>query len=321
MIRRGDLFLAPEKRPKTIQRPYDLQYDHNGFRNGVDYVEADCIVIGDSFIEGFHVTDEELHTTQVADTLGISVVNFGQSGYGPQQELLVLQRYGLPLQPKVCLWVFFEGNDLQDALRYKQMLADWPDSVALYSSVVERSFTKNLHWWLSRLMIDQGQRESESGLFLGDGKQTRLWFGYSGSPMSDAKTSALSITEASLSRAFALCQDQGVAMAVIFAPTKYRVYSKLCEFESPSRIENWTVNRLPEMLAERVAAISSEIAFYDMTPDLQRVAQQGNLLYFEDDSHWSPQGHRVAAQAICSLLRERFGHLLAPDNAGALRSN
>jgi hypothetical protein len=111
-----------------IHKPYDrlvwqgieYKYDRNGFRNGTDLESAHLIVLGDSFVEGWNVHADQLLTTQLARKLNRPVANLGQSWYGPQQELEVLRRYGVELAPKVCVWVFFEGNDLADLRRYKE---------------------------------------------------------------------------------------------------------------------------------------------------------------------------------------------------------
>ena len=50
-------------------------------------------------------------------------VYLGHSGYGPQQELVVLKRYGLRLHPRTVIWTLFEGNDFSDAERYEEKVA------------------------------------------------------------------------------------------------------------------------------------------------------------------------------------------------------
>jgi hypothetical protein len=107
---RGDL-------PRTVYA-CDSRLDRNGFRNPVELGAADVAVVGDSFVERMHIADSELLTTRLADALGETVATLGRSGYGPQQELHVLRRFGLPLQPNTCVWAFYEGNDLQDVNAY-----------------------------------------------------------------------------------------------------------------------------------------------------------------------------------------------------------
>ena len=62
--------------------------------------------------------DSMLATTHLAKLTQKTVANLGQSGYGSQQELVVLKRYALPLHPESVVRVFYEGNDLRDAARY-----------------------------------------------------------------------------------------------------------------------------------------------------------------------------------------------------------
>ena len=51
-----------------------------------------------------------------------------------------------------------------------------------------------------------------------------------------------------------------------------------------------------------VRSISPDIGFLDLTPYLQDGVKQGVLPYYPDDSHWSEEGHRIAAQAIHEYL-------------------
>jgi hypothetical protein len=70
---------------------------------------ADIVVIGESYIEAPMIRDNALSTTVLAGLQGRKVANLGNSGYGPQQELAVLKRFGLPLRPKVVVWAFLRA--------------------------------------------------------------------------------------------------------------------------------------------------------------------------------------------------------------------
>ena len=112
--------------PANPPEPFDLRYDHRGFRNDIDMDQADVVVVGDSYVESPMLPGSSLLTTQLSHQLQTSVANLGISGYGPEQELVVLKRYALNLQPKTIVWVFFEGNDfyqlapedLEDLVKY-----------------------------------------------------------------------------------------------------------------------------------------------------------------------------------------------------------
>src|SRR5262249_52114979 len=94
--------------------PCDVQIDQLGFRNSHEIEQADIAVLGDSFVEGLQTPEPELITTQLQKLTGMTKINLGQCGYGPEQELIVLRRFALPRKPKWCVWLFYEGNDLSD---------------------------------------------------------------------------------------------------------------------------------------------------------------------------------------------------------------
>ena len=202
--------------------------------------------------------------------------------------------------------MFFEGNDLKDVWRYREFVERWPNSVSNYFSSRERLFTKNA---FEQLRLGLRSREespdfSRSGVFRTAHGTTRLWFGYAGSELSPQDLAALDVTVASLEDAYALCQKQGIALIVVYAPTKFRVYADSCQFEEKSVIQNWTVNELPQRLRDRVLKISEAIKFLDLTPEFRNAAGKGALLYYADDTHWSPQGHELAARSISEVLRQ-----------------
>ncbi|MBI4590750.1 MAG: hypothetical protein HY725_18145 [Candidatus Rokubacteria bacterium] len=93
---------------------YNIRYDRDGFRNAVDLDAADIAVLGDSIIEGPNLSSAQLVTSVLARLQQARVANLGQTGYGPQQELVVLRRYAVPLRPRTVVWAFFEGNDLKN---------------------------------------------------------------------------------------------------------------------------------------------------------------------------------------------------------------
>src|SRR5262245_5259404 len=132
-----------------------------------------------------------------------------------------------------------------------------------------------------------------------------MYFLYAGAPLSLTQINALEETGSTLSAAYTLSATQGAELIVVFVPTKFRVYNGICEFEADSESLYWVVNDLPERLRTVVANISNDIGYIDLTPKLVESAKQGGMLYFLDDSHWSPEGHNVAAKAISEYLSKQ----------------
>ncbi len=78
---------------------------------------ARLVVIGDSIAFGLGVADEETFSSLLdARDNGIEVANLAVQGYGPDQELVVLQRAGLPLGPDVVVVAFCMANDLAESM-------------------------------------------------------------------------------------------------------------------------------------------------------------------------------------------------------------
>ena len=290
------------------------QYDANGFRNWLDARSADVVVVGDSFIEGWGVAAPELVTARLAGDLHARVVNLGQSWYGPQQELEVLRRYGLPLHPRVCVWAFFEGNDLQDVERYEKALPVWNELSRRNHSFFLRSFTRNSLYALRRLIRTRlgedatGTLAYPSGLFhQKGGKDVRMYFEYKSHRLSTKETAALHTVGRVLREAGGLCQRQEARFLVVFVPSKDRIYLDRTRFAANAEPLHWERNDLPRRLEELVRRVDPRggpgAEFVDLTPVFRARAARGDVLYFPQDSHWSPLGHAVAAKAIAARLR------------------
>ena len=74
------------------------------------------LVLGDSFVWGYGVADDEIFTEVLENTFrqeGASwqVINTGVSGWGTDQQLLYLIHEGMKYQPDVVVLGFFLGND------------------------------------------------------------------------------------------------------------------------------------------------------------------------------------------------------------------
>ncbi len=105
-----------------------VRINRHGFRQG-DREPAKppgtfrVAVLGDSFIEAFQVPDEQTFCAQLERGLQdcsalagrrVEVLNFGVSGFGTAQELLMLRYYVWQYQPDLVLLAFFPGNDLRN---------------------------------------------------------------------------------------------------------------------------------------------------------------------------------------------------------------
>ncbi|MDR3619250.1 MAG: hypothetical protein P4L85_07865 [Paludisphaera borealis] len=295
----------------------ELALDANGFRNPTDADSTYVVVVGDSFVEGLHVEAPELMTARLAEKLGQTVTNLGRTGYGPQQERNVLVRHGLNLGPKTCVWAFYEGNDLQDLHEFdaNQKNLKWILDDRRSSSFYSRCFVRNSLGFAVRNWLRPDPTRpaaSYAGRFTDRaGKDVEIYFstgiqhGAGGPELPRGDSDELKRVRAILAEAHELCAARGIELVVAFIPAKFRVYHDLCRFAADSPCRDWPIDDLPDVMARTVAAISPEIGYVDLSGPLRAAARSGGLVYLPDDTHWSAEGHEVAAQAIAGRLAGR----------------
>ena len=281
---------------------WNVTYDRNGFRNPQDFRQADIVVIGDSFVEGLTVSDAELMTSQLAQLAGKSTANLGQSTYGPLQEQIVFRRYGLPLEPRVVVWMFFEGNDLDDVIAYRHEMEHPASFVHAFWA---RSFTRSAYLELKRVVHPPVRPPGirRAGIFqAANGKPVTAYFMYRSKPLSAQQLQALGGTVATMASVEKLCAAHQTQLLFVFVPAKFRVLHDFCRFPSESEARNWTPNDMPEQLQRGLQTAAPAVEFLDLTPYLVAATERGELPYYPDDEHWSPAGHKIAAQAIGEYL-------------------
>lgn len=92
-----------------------LTTDANGFRNQQMLDQYDMLAVGDSFVAGSHVSDEQVWVDLLRQKTGQSIYNLGVSGSDPLVYLNNFITLGRKLQPKTVLVMLYEGNDFRDA--------------------------------------------------------------------------------------------------------------------------------------------------------------------------------------------------------------
>jgi hypothetical protein len=95
--------------------------DRHGFNNPDaiwDGPAPEIAMIGDSFTHGSCVPREQNMASILQRRFG-PTLNLGVGGDGPLLELAALTEYAEPMRPKIVLWVFCEGNDLNEDLPFE----------------------------------------------------------------------------------------------------------------------------------------------------------------------------------------------------------
>ena len=318
--------------------------DSNGFRNDYEVETADLVVVGDSFTEAGGVRREEIWSSVVADQIGYSEINLGHGGYCPQQEEIAFRRYGLPRNPKLVLMQLFLGNDMDDSLGFelwKKSGKSYPDYVRDGAKVPPVSPTLEL---FERFLVNFTKQDAISpDSVMGSFKPIEVSLAGEQLPIAFAhELHLLMKTEEELEghcgmrpmleaieRTADACDISSIPFAVCLIPGKLRFYydyisdsenlSRLIEQqktvpikETPEEIERLIRSRWDNQ--SRVISRfleNRQIHCIDLTQTfVERVAETGDVLYFPGDTHWNPEGHRLAGLAVADWLREKR---LAPD--------
>jgi hypothetical protein len=294
--------------PPDVSQRIHVRYDRHGFRNSRDLRQADIVVIGDSYIEAPMMPEEALSTTLLSQLQGKTVANLGNSGYGPQQELGVLKRFGLALQPEAVVWAFFEGNDFSNAEQYNQNIKMVSGENPFWQDFWFRSFSRNLLALYFRSMKDcqpSTRIQQYKGQFR-DRTNTATPVFFAPTEVVTPSDDEVKTVSEYILEAYRLCREQDIRFVVVFVPEKYRVYHDLGNFEfGTEELRSWKINDLPSRLKQILTAFAPDIDYIDLTPALKAESRKGIATYLPDDTHWSPAGHRVAAEVINRALSAR----------------
>ncbi len=303
--------------PSPIPYAVDVAYDRYGFRNDEDLTQADVVAIGDSFVEGAETAQTQTVVAELGRQLGVTVANLGQSNYGPQQELVVLRRYGVPLAPRVVVWFFFGGNDLRDVDTYERQRRDLAGN-STRRPLRKRWFARNALKVLSEWTTPRRQQPSDNvrrrrvTYTNADGQTETLYLDANEGPWGPHQWEVATKT---LRAAQDVTQRIGAQLLVVYIPRKFRVYKGFVHSEPDSVTRSWQLNNLPDVLAEW--SVDHGIEFLDATVPLRAAVAQGESVYLPDDVHWNAAGHRVVGAAVSRRIERISG--LAPAGAGASR--
>jgi hypothetical protein len=303
---RSDIELAwglPATRPDRIT----VTYDRRGYRNATELDRADVVLIGDSYVEGRYVSDDQTASSFLQAGLARPVANLGVAGYGTAQELVVLNRDAVPLQPRVVAWFFFEGNDLYNDYQFENILRV-PREVRATRYTYghgwwRRSFVRNAHAQL-RLMLYPlvpSTCPHFGTVSVGPHRgQKVLFWPEAAVPWTEFERDRWDRAQDTLREAAKATRGRDVNLLLVYVPIKFRVYRDFIELPPGSELRDWALWPLPDLFAQFCRA--EGLACLDLTSLLRDSVRTGGMPYAPTDSHWSPEGHRLVARALEELL-------------------
>jgi hypothetical protein len=293
----------------------DFRTDEQGFRNPPGIRQADIVIVGDSVTEAGEVAEEATFVRKAAALSGRSAVNLGVSGYGPQQELAVLERFGFAYHPRVVVWELTEWNDPIDAEVYRMRndpvrwrMPPWRKLYERYSPVVRLIAT---FFPIHRSHLVDFRRSD------GLADRRAIW------PYVDLTTqhpAGLDETRHAIAKAHDLCRSRGIAFVVLLVPDHLRILAPYLELKSATERKLYAPPGGLEPahdLSHAIAAFCRErgCPLIDLAEPLRRRAAIDNRhVYVRNDTHLGRDGHDEAARALAGWLGSQDALAVVPAN-------
>lgn len=324
---------------------YTMTIDRRGFRNKTDLAEYDIVAIGDSFVEGSRISDEQCWPVLIGKKTGKNVYNLGISGGSPVTMLETLKKFAIDLSPEIIVCMLYEGNDFRASnfepnKKRRLTLEYFYDSSPLRLSIkkllidvfgqincnrrkdpaVQKSLTPSHSLYPVSLMpLSLPQDNSKYYTF----KIKALTAHYI--QKKDFLDSAgCKQTFDVLQQMKKLCDEHNIQLIVVYAPDKPNVLLPIAaESLSPQLLHAFMslrVKNLPQpdelkkLILERLPVIESatrqfcqskSIEFISLTQPLREQILKSRQCYFTYDQHWTPIGYEVAASVIAAYLEGR----------------
>jgi lysophospholipase L1-like esterase len=280
------------------------------------------IVVGDSFVEaaqveleqGFgRVLEERLEAELEAQ---VELLSMGVPGAGTAHEYELLTHHALPLGPDLVVLGLLVSNDifnnhpLLDNKTDKIFLVPTPEGLLPTNATVELDAGWRVpvlwqisHAWRLWARTVKSRQLGRDRLARGEGMPIDLRVhDPEGGPLWDE---AWTITDAVLAEMAKRCAEQGARFAVLIVPSQVEATEagRAAAVEAWPAMAGWDLDRTIGR-AEAMAATHAPVL--DLTTAL-RAADGEPPLYYEQDGHWTPRGHRVAAEAAAPFLAELLG--------------
>jgi hypothetical protein len=333
----------PDAPPGHADVAITLTTDSNGFRNARVDQHYDIVAVGDSFVAGSNVSDDQVWTQLLAQATGRPVYNLGVGGSGPPTYLSNFVYFGIDLTPRLALFMIYEGNDFKENVVLTEPL---PPTLsqrigahfdeALTSSPVTLGLRRLSHDVFERLGANRpvpGYHEKlgfmpikvtsgDTPIYYSFDPKRVVYLNYT---KTEFATSAEWRATANILRQIVQrCRDNNIQPVFIYAPSTPHVILPLVADTIPAEQLHYFMSkkstRLPPAAALKQQLLgnldSEQNVFLDfcaeqkldctvLTDPLRAAAAAGKQVYFTYDQHMTPEGNGVAAQAIEQFLREK----------------
>ena len=289
--------------------------DALGFRNPPEAANRTpaAIVVGDSFVVGSGVSDDETVTSRLGALLGCPVYNAG--GIDPHPDRILALARKLKLERGLVIHQFAEDFEMPAApsgarRRYQRVLGAMGPGVGtlvgrvrgmLTVSPLQIACERALKGWENGRLLPNRYvgRVVRGRLTSGDSMLFMGYFFGKFHQKREVPTAYWTWLQKEL-------RVGGLELAVVIVPSGYRVYRPF--LVEPKSSPDESVDDYPGRVEDELRRAG--IPALNLTTTLSAAAAKGlperQYLYWRDDIHWNAPGTAVAAEAIREGLRDQL---------------
>ena len=298
--------------------------DPDSYRNP----RFDVVALGDSFTWCTTVHPTDAWPAVFAKLSGLTTYNLGLPGRGPQEYLEILRAFGVQKHPRFVVVDIYEGNDFRDSYRFHEWKSDprgaktenpCPFSTAAACGVHDvlartplgsHSYAYNL---VAGTLWHKAAETRESGydfrydVELSDG--TIEPFNTRNGDLNELEYASrlrvgaadVDVFDDAMDGFAALAKAEGFRVVLAYTPAAYSAYGARVRFHTRDVADTMKLysSRQREYFARKSAELGFE--FVDMSGPLGVAAADTSTsapLYFRTNSHLTPHGHAVVAEAL-----------------------
>lgn len=277
--------------PKAVVRRELWITDKIGYRNDAFVEEADVLIIGDSFIAGTGISQEDLLSNRLKAKFGkeLKVYNMAPSSFTKFDYFL---RLGIVKKPKLIVFAMVERH--MPAVFYtkriggvKSKLVPIP-AAGEASALLDRAFRfSSLKWLNARIRGYKGNGRpavGDSTVFFLEGSSQKH------------KESDLKRAVKVLQSYQQYCDTHQIEFLFLPMPDKETVYYELVPFDKQPTY----LFQLDSLVRDAKIATINTLGLYN---DYRK--HNKDLLYQKDDSHWTPIATELVSKELYKVIKQK----------------
>ena len=306
-----------------------------GYRNQRDYNHEDEIIvlIGDSFVQGCEVNDNELFSFILEKETGINILNAGVMGYGPDQEYFMMNKIISEYNNIKHIFVFFYINDLKDLLS-NNINTDFPkkpkfivknDTISLdinapgENQFDELAYPNHISYRISSVIKYFLYKSSISRVILSNLQFTQLgkWM-YEKNLMhipdymsydwrladSEILCKALPVYRYIIRQMNRECKKEDIPLTVFLIPSEFQYQNVLVkQMDKLKMLYNYE-NGISAAYDSVISILKEEQIKYIYPLSQMKENEKKNHLTFRFDKHLNVNGHKLIAEMLKEYLSE-----------------